>query len=73
MYCEVSLSHKIIPPPTGQFSPATVVNGRVDHGIGITLKSRAENTPNRHFHSLLLVVEVKFECSIDRVLPQLVV
>jgi len=57
----------------GQISPATVVSGRVDHGIGITLKSRAKNTPNRRFHSLLLVVEAKFERSVDRALPQLVV
>ena len=69
----MSFSHKIIPPRTGHFYPATVVNGRVDHGIGIILKSGAKNTPNHRFHSLLLVVEAKFERSVDRALPQLVV
>ena len=72
IYCEVSFSHKIIPSngPIFQSSPATVVTGRVDHGVGIVLKPHKSN---HRFHSLLLIVEAKFQHGVDRALPQLVV
>jgi hypothetical protein len=48
-----------------------MVGGRVDHGIGIVIRSK--KTPNRLFHSLLLCVEAKFHGSLFNAFAQLVV
>ena len=63
VYCDVSFTHAI--------SKDTVVGGRVDHGVGIIIRSR--KAPNRLFHSLLLCVEAKFHGSLLNALAQLVV
>jgi hypothetical protein len=76
VYGELSLTHKIPSRTTTFFPSGIVVSGRVDHGIGRVLKSRAKNAPEqlkRRFHSLLLIVEAKFERSVDQALPQLLV
>jgi hypothetical protein len=52
-------------------SPATIVSGRVDHGIGRVLKTH--NYPKRRFESLLLAVEAKKAFNLLSALPQLVV
>jgi hypothetical protein len=52
-------------------TPKTIVGGRVDHGVGIVIRSR--KVPNRLFHSLLLCVEAKFHGILSDALAQLVV
>jgi hypothetical protein len=52
-------------------TPKTVVRSRVDHGIGIVIRSK--KVPNRLFHSLLLCVEAKFHDGLYNALTQLVV
>ncbi|KAF8808660.1 hypothetical protein BYT27DRAFT_7188627 [Phlegmacium glaucopus] len=69
VHCEVSFSHSINPVPI--ISKKTIVGGRVDHGVGIMMRSR--KAANRRFHSLLLCVEAKVEGSILSALAQLVV
>jgi hypothetical protein len=76
IYGEVSFSHTVISRTTTLPSPNIVVGGRVDHGIGRILKSRAKNATEqrkRRFYSLLLLVEAKFHNSVDHALPQLIV
>jgi hypothetical protein len=48
-----------------------VVSGRVNHGVGIVIRSK--KAPNRLFHSLLLCVEAKSYGSLVNALAQLVV
>jgi len=69
VYCDVSFTHAINPIPT--ISKNTVVGGRVDHGVGIIIRSK--KAPNRLCHSLLICVEGKFHGSLVDALAQLVV
>ena len=69
VHCEVSFTHAVNPIST--IPQDIIVGGRVDHGVGIVIRSR--KTPNRLFHSLLLCVEAKFHGSLVSALAQLVV
>lgn len=69
VHCEVSFSHAVNPIST--IPKDIIVGGRVDHGVGIVIRSN--KTPNRLFHSLLLCVESKFHGSLFNALAQLVV
>ena len=69
VHCEVSFTHTINPIPT--IPKNIVVGGRVDHGVGIVMRSKKAS--NRLFHSLLLCVEAKSQGSIFSALAQLVV
>lgn len=53
-------------------TPKTIVSGRVDHSVGIVIRSR-KKFPNRLFHSLLLCVEAKIHNRVSDALAQLVV
>lgn len=70
VHCDVSFNHTINRMPTT--SKKTVVGGRVDHGVGIILRSK--KSPYRFFfHSLLLCVEAKFHGRLVNAFAQLVV
>lgn len=79
VFGEVSFSHTITRPANGKSVGSflgTIVNGRVDHGIGRVLPSvrrGAMKRPKRRFQSLLLIVEAKTALNLDHALPQLVV
>jgi hypothetical protein len=81
MFGEVSFSHKISRPANGKSVGnflGTVVNGRVDYGIGRVVPHSDDSDdmkkqPKRRFQSLLLVVEAKTAFNLIRALPQLVV
>lgn len=79
IFGEVSFSHTISRPANrsaGKSYLGTIVNGRVDHGIGRVVLSdddSATKPPKRCFHSLLLIVEAKTALNLDSALPQLVV
>jgi hypothetical protein len=76
IYGEVSFTHKIGSQVNVRSFPEVIVSGRVDHSIGRVLKSQAKNAKKqlkRHFHSLLLIVEAKFDRSVNQALPQLLV
>ena len=76
IYGEVSFTHKVIPQATARRSPNIVVSGRVDYSIGRVLQSRVKNATEqrkRRFYSLLLLVEAKFDSSVDHAIPQLIV
>lgn len=64
--CEVSFSHKMTSPIA---HTATIVNGRIDHGIGVTLETTYCQW-DLPFHSHLLAVEA---CTVDHALLELVV
>ena len=57
----------------------TIVNGRVDHGIGHIIPyscsdlSNCRSHPKGLFHTLLLVVKAKATASLNHAIPQLVV
>jgi hypothetical protein len=76
IYGEVSFTHKVISRTTTRPSPNIVVGGRVDHGIGRILKTRVKDAVDqrkRRFYSLLLLVEAKFDNSVNHALVQLIV
>lgn len=73
VHCEVSFTHPINHTPTSFKFDGIVVRGRVDHGVGIIIKSKRRKAPNRLFHSLLLCAEAKFEGRLSDALSQLVV
>jgi hypothetical protein len=56
-------------------TPKTIIGGRIDHGVGIVIKSTSKTKVpgNRLFHSLLLCVEAKFHGILNDALAQLVV
>jgi len=70
VHCELSFTHPINHIPTFE---DIVVGGRVDHGVGIIIKSRRKKAPNRLFHSLLLCAEAKFDGRLSDALSQLIV
>jgi hypothetical protein len=68
VHCDLSFAHTINSAPA---TLKTTVNGRVDHGVGIVIRS--QKVPNRLFHSLLLCIEAKFHGILHTALAQLVV
>jgi hypothetical protein len=75
IFGKVSFSHMITRPANGKSVGdflGTVVNGRVDHGIGRVVPYSCADT-KRRFQSLLLVVEAKTALNLTGALPQLVV
>jgi hypothetical protein len=71
VHCEVPFSHEIL-TPVGEFSPGSIVSGRVDQSIGFVIRSRTK-APNYGFHSLLLVIDAKVAGCVNQALPQLIV
>ncbi|KAM6501087.1 hypothetical protein JOM56_004101 [Amanita muscaria] len=75
IFGEVSFSHRIT-PAKDQLAPSlylgVTVNGRVDHGLGRTIRS-LRKLGKRHFQSLLLLVDAKTAASIEAAFSQLVV
>lgn len=76
---EVFFSHTITRPTNGTSVgtiSGTIVNGRVDRGIGRALPYSRRGSmehPKRSFQSHLLVVQAKEPLSLDCALPELVV
>jgi hypothetical protein len=73
-YGEVSFTHNITPQTTICPSSNVVVIDRIDYSIGHILKTNnAVNQRRRHFYSLLLLVEAKFDRNVNHALAQLIV
>jgi len=70
VHCEVSFTHPINHIPT---SDDIVVGGRVDHGVGIVIRSGKKKAFNQLFHSLLLCIEAKFNGRLTDAFTQLIV
>jgi len=78
VFRKVSFSHTIIGPTNKNSKESlsgTIVNGRVDHGLGRILPCRDPMKPlsKRRFQTLLVVVEVKPPYNFISSFPQLVV
>jgi hypothetical protein len=69
VHCEVPFAHTINPMPT---TPKTIVDGHVDHGVGIDFRCW-NKVPNRRFHSLLLCVGAKLHGRLSDAAAELVV
>jgi len=78
IYGEVSFTHKVIPQVPARRSPSIIVSGHVDHGIVVSSHPMAEfqnatEQRKRRFYSLLLLVEAKFDGSVNSAITQLIV
>lgn len=73
VHCDILFNHTINPMPTiSKTTPKTIIGGRVDHGVGIVIRS-SKKVPNRFFHTLLLCVEAKRHGILSDAVAQLVV
>jgi hypothetical protein len=77
IFGDISFSHTVSSPANGKpvrsFLPVgTIINGKVDRGIGYVIAPRY-GIPRLHFQTLLMVVNAKTSENLIEVIPELVV